>query len=281
MECSLTCGPAARYGCSGECGCNAVHCSMVSFPGPLRARANQPEWWLLASVLLLLGGFLATNYRTAEARALAAESTRLAGQINVVAPNLERDLATRLRGWTGPSIASSRADFIDRDFSGRNYFQAVRAMPQRATLNVSAPVLSVDDDVVTTVSRILPGPDGLFAGAVVATRAPDYFADALRPLANAPEVWSGLIQGDGLRLTHFPKMKGDDGSDVNAPRSFFRRHIESESDRPTSVSNGFVPSFGQQRLMVLHTVGPLQLYGHASMVVGATQAGRWLQCCDL
>jgi len=285
---------------------------MFPFPGILLARRNRPEWWLLALILVLVGGLLTTFYWAEVERAQAGESIRLARQADLVALNMERDLATTNRAlegvirdhWIGGAassspelisrrlrtlvetvdgvrfmgvfnrngllVASSRADLVGKDFSGRNYFGSVRAKPQRGTLYISAPFLSVDSDVVTTVSRMLPGPDGSFAGAVVATLDPEYFADALRPLANAPDVWSVVIHGDGLQLTNFPRWVGGDGSDHNQLGSFFRRHIE--SSQPASVVSGFVPSFAQQRLMALHTVRPPQLNMDAAMVVGVSRS---------
>jgi PAS domain S-box-containing protein len=256
----------------------------------------------------VLGLFLVYAHLTAIDRALATERDRLRVQADVIAVDMERNLAAtnlaldgvirdhwaggiasttpevasrRLRALVeavagvsfmgiydanGRLIASSRADLTGRDFSHRDYFVSVRDRPDAATLYVAAPFKSVDNRLVTTVSRMLPGPDGNFAGVIVATLDPAYFASVLRPLGYAPDVWSVVIHGDGRQLASFPAVKASDGVDLNRSGTFFRRHIE--SGQGATVTSGLVSSTDQDRLMALRTVQPARLHMDKAMLVG-------------
>jgi PAS domain S-box-containing protein len=169
----------------------------------------------------------------------------------------------------GNVIASSRADVMGRDFSHRDYFVSVRDRPDAATLYVAAPFKSIDNRLVTTVSRMLPGPDGKFAGVIVATLDPAYFASVLRPLGYAPDVRAVVMHGDGRQLASFPAVGARDGVDLNQPGTFFRRHTE--SGQSATVMSGFMSSADPERLMALRTVQPLRLHMNKAMLVGVSR----------
>lgn len=78
----------------------------------------------------------------------------------------------------GILIASNRPELVGQDFSSRDYFTGVRDKPQRAVLYLSAPFRAVGNsaDRITSVGRMVLGPDGAFAGVGVAALDPVYFA---------------------------------------------------------------------------------------------------------
>ena len=75
----------------------------------------------------------------------------------------------------GIVTATSRGDSTGQDYSHRDYFLNVREHPDAAMLYLSAPFKSVQNDLVVTLARMVPGPRGEFAGIVVATLDPEYF----------------------------------------------------------------------------------------------------------
>ena len=296
----------------GDSGAAVVYWDMVFDQDSSAMRRNWPQWLRLGLVLLLLGSFLVYAHLSAVERTLATERDRLRLQADVIALDMERNLAATNRGiegvmrdhWTGgvPSttpavvsrrlralvdavagvrlmvvldvngsvIAASRDDLLGRDFSQRDYFLAVRNRPNPATLYVAAPFMSVDIDLVTTVTRMLTGPDGSFAGVVVATLDPAYFASMVRPVAYAPDVWSVVVHGDGQQLASFPALPVSEGIDLNQPGSLIRRHLESGQN--ASVMGGFMSSVQQDRLLALRTVQPARLHMDKPLLVGVSRA---------
>ena len=280
------------------------------------ARRSRSEWLLLGLVLLLLGGILVYTHLSTSARTLDTERDRLRVRAQVIADDIERNLAAtnlaiegvmrdfltgagadaggtrapqgisrRLRALVeavpgvrglgvydrkGVMVASNRPELIGKDFSSRGYFTAVRDKPDAATLYLSAPFKSVDNDLLTAVARMVPGPDGGFAGVVVATLDPEYFADMLRPIVYAPDVWAFVVHGDGVQLTNFPLVKNTDGTDLNRPGSFFRRHVDSGQNASQLI--GAMDTGGEQRIVAMRTVLPPQLHMDRPLVVGVSRS---------
>ncbi len=169
----------------------------------------------------------------------------------------------------GTMVASNRDDLLGRDFSGRDYFKTVRDKPDAGTLYLSAPFKSVNADLVSTVGRMVPGVDGAFDGVIVATLDPRYFTGVLRPIVYAPDVWSFVVHGDGVQLLNYPSIPGIDGTDLNRPGTFFRRHRD--SGQRASLLSGTVYTTGQQRMMALRSVQPARLYMDKALVVGVSR----------
>jgi len=108
-------------------------------------------------------------------------------------------------------------------------------------------------DTVTAGLRI-DGPDGAFAGAVIAALSPQFFAPLLDSARSAPELWAGLAHADGTVLLMEPATSGLAGAQLNRPESFFTRHRVAGQD--VSVCDDALPPSGDRQRIVMRTVGP-------------------------
>ena len=172
----------------------------------------------------------------------------------------------------GVMLASNRTELVGQDFTRRDYFTTVRDNPDPARLYLSAPFKAVGDDsvLIVGVGRMVPGPDGGFGGVIVATLDPEYFSSVLRPAAYAPDVWAMVVHADGMQLTNFPLIKNTDGTNLNRPGSFFRRHLD--TGQKSSVLSGAIYTTGEMRMMGLRTVQPRQLHMDKPLVVGVSRS---------
>ncbi|OYT91336.1 MAG: hypothetical protein CFE43_13965 [Burkholderiales bacterium PBB3] len=169
----------------------------------------------------------------------------------------------------GIVTAASRVELTGEDFSHRDYFKAVRDKPDRATLYLSAPFKSIQNDIVVTIARMVPGPKGEFGGLVLATLDPAYFTNIFRPIVYAPDVWASVDHSDGIKLMNFPEKTGINGKIVTQESSFFSRHLRSgQSD---SLMTGQVIATGEQRLFALRTIQPVGLSMDKALVIGISR----------
>ena len=169
----------------------------------------------------------------------------------------------------GIAMAAHRPEFIGRDFSQRDYFKTVRDQPSKTTLYLSAPFLSVQNDLVVTLARMVPGPNGEFAGLVLATLDPKYFTSIFQPIVYAPDVWAFVNHGDGLKVMNLPEKPGLNGTNVNHPGSFFSRHLQ--SGQTDNLLAGKVHATGEQRLFALRTIQPADLAMDNALVIGISR----------
>ena len=169
----------------------------------------------------------------------------------------------------GVITASNRPELIGQDFSQRDYFKTARDKPSKTTLYLSAPFQSVQNDLVVTLARMVPGPDGGFAGLVLATLDPKYFTSIFQPIVYAPDVWAFVNHGDGLKVMNFPEKPGLNGTNVKQPGSFFSRHLQ--SGQIGSVLEGKVFATGEQRLFALRTIQPADLAMDKALVIGISR----------
>ena len=169
----------------------------------------------------------------------------------------------------GIITASSRPDLIGQNFSHREYFKTVRDKPDKTTLYLSAPFKSIQNDLVVTVARMVPGPHGEFAGLVVAALDPAYFINIFRPIVYAPDVWAFVDHSNGVKLMNFPEKPGINGTNVNHPGSFFSRHLQ--SGQVDNILTGTVYATGEQRLFAMKTIQPANLAMDYALVVGVSR----------
>jgi PAS domain S-box-containing protein len=266
---------------------------------------NQIQWLLLVFALALAGLAFAYAHESETQRVHAAESNRLQALTTVLGNDIALNLGAANRALEGiiaythpdasiapgkpshrlialasvmPGVrtlfmldaeglvtASSDADLLGKNFSQRDYVKAVRARPSAATLYLSAPFQSVHDDLIMNVSRMVAGPDGAFAGMVTATLDPDYFIRIFKVAIYAPDVWSGIAHGDGIKFLNFPDRTGIDGIDLNQPGSFFRRHRD--SGQAVSVLTATMQRKGGRRLASLSTIQPAALAMNKALVL--------------
>ena len=164
----------------------------------------------------------------------------------------------------GTVIASNRAELLGDSFAQRDYFIAAQQAQNTDTLIVSPPFKTVLGAWAINLARIIPGPDGMFAGAVTATLDPDEFNILLDSVRYAPDMWTALAHSSGKRFLVASDGEARFGVDPTQQDSFFTRHTE--SGQSTSVLEGTVSSTGERRLMAMHTINPVDLLMDNSLV---------------
>lgn len=165
----------------------------------------------------------------------------------------------------GIIIAASRPELIGRNFRERDYFQAVLRHPDPNRLYIGPPFTTGLGVWAMNVVRMIPGPQGEFAGIVSATLDPDEFKILLNSVNHEPDMWSALGHGDGKQFLMMPERPDLQGVDLAKPGSFFTRHRE--SGQVTTVMTGKVYSTGEYRMMAQHTVQPPALNMDKPLVV--------------
>lgn len=195
----------------------------------------------------------------------AASTPRLAALVAAM-PGVR---ALTVLDGNGVIKASSRPDLTGQDFGRRPYFTMARSHPDPLTLYVSAPFLSIQNDLVITLTRIRRDAAGVFDGVVVATLDPEYFIARLRSASYAPDVWAYVVHGSGVQLLNYPNKPHTDGSQLDRPGSLFRLHRDS-GDAAT-VQQGRIVTTGEQRMMALRTVAPSALHMDQSIVIGLSR----------
>ncbi len=165
----------------------------------------------------------------------------------------------------GNVVASNRAELIGRNFRTRDYFATPAKDNNPSALYLSPPFKTVLGSFLINVSRVIPAPNGSFNGVVTAALDPAYFQVLLNSVLYAPDMWSGINHGDGIRFMMVPEQTGQTGKDLTLPGTFFTRHRE--SGRIESVLIGKSVSYTAERLMALYTVQPHKLRLDKALVV--------------
>ncbi len=201
------------------------------------------------------------------------EANRRMEALNAVMPGVRSLMWLDAQGYT---LASSRKALRGGDFSGREYFTAPQHDDRPAVLFLSRPFKSAVEDIwIVALARRLNGPDGVFAGTVVASLEGPFFATVLGSVNYAPDMWSALAHGDGIQIIMAPDRPGMGGLRLDTPDSFFTRHKLSGME--ADVLEGRVHATGEHRMMALRTVSPPELNLDWPLVVAS---GRDLDAID-
>ena len=212
------------------------------------------------------------RWRT-EADGMARMGYRISGYVQVMS-----GLRTiNLLNAEGDVLASNHAQLVGSNFKDRAYFQAALQHPNKDTLYVSPPFKTKLGVWAMNLVRIVPGPNGEFAGLVTATLAPEEFQVLLSSVLYADDMWSSLAHGDGQLFLMVPEHAGLAGTDLAQPGSFFTRHLE--SGQPQSLLTGTVLATGEERMMALRTLQPPELNMDKPLVlaVGRELSGIYAQ----
>ena len=153
----------------------------------------------------------------------------------------------------GTVLSSSQTPLINRNFRDRPYFQVPVQNPEVDTLYVSPPFKTVLGFFAMTVSRVIGGGQGEFAGVIVATLDPEEFEILLRSVRYAPDMQVGLNHGDGtvIMTATQPELAGQS---LAVPGSFYSRHVA--SGRQESFFMGPAYSTGEERFVAVLTIQP-------------------------
>ena len=175
-------------------------------------------------------------------------SDRLRGFAEAM-PNVRTMLVLDAAGTT---VAASRAELLGQNFAYRAYFTQARAHPDPDILYVAPPFRNVQGVWAINLVRVILGPDGEFAGILVAGIDPAYLREQLGALLYHKDMWAAIAHADGLQVVMEPDRPGQDGLNLAQPGSFFSRHMA--SGQAAQVLEGTVSATGEQRLMALRTV---------------------------
>ncbi|HIJ62682.1 MAG TPA: EAL domain-containing protein [Rhodospirillaceae bacterium] len=145
---------------------------------------------------------------------------------------------------SGTVNISSNPKLLGMNFAHREYFKTAINNPDPRILQVSAPFKTVLNDFAFTLLRTFLGPDGKFAGIVVVTEVPAYFANLLDSVRYAPDVRTWIAHGDGVLFLSLPHIDDLEGTDLKGPGTFFARHLE--SGQSASVFTGISLTGGQR-----------------------------------
>ncbi len=267
-------------------------------------KASLAQWFLLAGALLVMGAALAFNLYQDRRRTLDSESERLLAQAaileQIVSTNLEalnlvlvKLCAEHVDRWPGPEantrlkaleegmagvrtlavlnnrgaiVASSRPEILGGDYSGREYFQAAKALAGKDVLIVGRPFVTVLGVRSINVSRALLGAGGEFLGVVTATLDPAYFSPMLGAVLYAPDMWAHLVHYEGEVFLDMPRHEGVAGMNLALPGTLFSRHVE--SGKSSNVFLEIVWATGQWRMLAARTIRPSGLTLDRPLVVG-------------
>ena len=157
----------------------------------------------------------------------------------------------------GIIVSSNREELLGRDLSYREYFKVPRSRLDPALLYVSPPFKTVLGSYLINLTRVIQGPKGEFNGVVSAAIDPEFFSILLSSVLYAPDMRSGIIHQNGMKILTVPERTGLSGKDLSNPASFFYRHRA--SGRAESVESGLSFATGDLRLTTLRTINPTAL----------------------
>ena len=152
----------------------------------------------------------------------------------------------------GNMIAASRPELIGQNVSYRPYFSEARAHPNPDILYVTPPLKTVLGAWVMNVVRVIQGPEGQFAGVIVAGLDPEALREQLGAVLYHKDMWATMAHGDGLQVVMAPNRPGQDGLNLAQPGSIFSRHMA--SGQMSQVLEGASVATGENLLMALHIV---------------------------
>lgn len=226
------------------------------------------QWACLCFSLVLLGGIIGWNRYQDRVQIEGREQERLLAQARIVQNILGRGLVSlhsilgsQGQEWSkrkddkdasvrlqvldnaldgvrtlfildarGVCRAASRPELLDRNLSEREYFKSSKERPDPDLLHVSPPFRSVLGVYIITVSRVIFGPDGKFAGLIAASLNPEFFTPLLASVLTAPEMRGTIAHGSGRLFLAAPDGIGLVDMDLNQPGTIFRRHMDSGRD---------------------------------------------------
>lgn len=170
----------------------------------------------------------------------------------------------------GTLIARSPNGFVGQNFRTRGYFQTAFQGGDPDQLYVAPPFLAKTGEYVLNVSKILQDDGGAFSGVILASLGPEYFNTLLTSVLYAPDMQSTLVHGDGKIIYTAAEQQAISGKDAATdPDDFFAQHIK--NGQATSISNGYGPFSGEQRLMVWHTIQPVTVPMDKALVIGISR----------
>ncbi|HJV87648.1 MAG TPA: diguanylate cyclase [Noviherbaspirillum sp.] len=271
-------------------------------PAPLIA-----HWLILSAALLVLGAagifyFFEEQHRTQE-----REEERLLAQARVVQENVGQNLAAvdaalvdvrnqlptlgagreldlYLKTLTdampairtvavldaqGNVTGASRKELANQNMRQRAFFDEARRSRDPDILFVSPPFRTSLDVYTIVVTKVLADVRGGFAGLVLATLDPNYFAPLLESIRYTPDTMTSIVHWSGTRFLVRPDQGNTATMNLRQPGTFFTVHRE--GGRAATVYSGRVYATGDERMIAQRTVMPAGLKLDQPMVVAVSR----------
>lgn len=161
--------------------------------------------------------------------------------------------------------ACNRPELLGRDLSQRDYFLRARTNPASETLHVSLPFQTFLGVYSINLGKVVLGAGGQFAGFVIATLDPQFFAPLLNSVLSAPDMRGFMAHGEGLLFLMVPELEGMAGLNLAQPGSLFSRHRE--CGREASVFLGTSLVTGEERMLAMRIIRPATLNMSSPLIV--------------
>lgn len=157
-----------------------------------------------------------------------------------------------IAGASGTVLNATNAELIGKNFKNRDYFTQPLTHPDPLKLYISPPFKTVLGSYTFTMSRMITGADGRFAGVVAASVNPEYFDVLLKSVLYAPDMIVTINDSRGIRFMIHPSREGQVGKNLAAPGSMFSRHKQSGKEENVYIDKGYAT--GEYRMMALVTL---------------------------
>jgi PAS domain S-box-containing protein len=261
------------------------------------------HWLILGIALIAIGSLTGLNIFLEYERTQSREQTRLLAQSRVLQENIgqnliatrdvlvglrrylpkgkaDKDLITRLQILTdalpgvrtisiidasGTWRASNRQEYIGKNFKYRDYFKVPHKQPKENMLYITPPYRSQLGSLTISVSVIITGSKGEFAGVVMAALDPSYFAPIMESVLYAPDMWVAIDHWEGILFMIRPEIKGLAGKKIRPG------YLHRENGKELTVHSGTGNITGDDRLLVARTVRPADLTIPTPLVVIASR----------
>ncbi len=178
-------------------------------------------------------------------------------RLNVISDTLTGIRTLLIIDAEGKVIACNREEVIGLNVAQREYFQTPFKNPNPNTLYVSPPFKTVLGNFLISLTRIVTGPNGEFAGVVNASVEPEYFKALLDSVRYTPDTLTFIAHGDGQLFMTMPEHHDLAGKNLAKPGTFFSRHRD--SGLSSNVFTGLAYVSGEPRMIALRTLQPVAM----------------------
>ncbi|MEN9435468.1 MAG: hypothetical protein RIR09_123 [Pseudomonadota bacterium] len=273
-------------------------------------RQQRTLLWSVTVALLVVGLGLAALLYVERAQTLQRESDRLLHQVRIIDANLSQQLegmasaiqsvatvapelsapevrsstSRRLRtlseampgvrtmqltNASGRVLASNRPEVVGFDASQRAYFLAAKDKTDGDALYVSEPFKTILGAYSLNLVKTWVNAQGQFGGVVTATLDPEYIHVLLNSVLYAQDMRATLVHGDGRAFLTTPKNSAVLGAQLAVPGTNFSSHMA--SGRAESVTSGWVPLTGEDRLIAFRTIQPPALHMNKPLALAVSR----------
>ena len=174
----------------------------------------------------------------------------------------------------GVLVYSNRPDVIGKNFAERDYFKKASLEANPAVLYLTPPIKSVLGVYVMLVLKSVTGPQGEFAGIVVAALEPDELRSLLTGTRSTPDVAAGIVHGGGKVFMFAPDTLSHPGADADTVGQFFSRF--KALGHTQLVLKGWSPALQLERMVAIQAVQPVALKMNHGLLVSVGRSEQMI-----